>query len=63
MGSPSPHLISPGVCLYIECMPEWLRLENFPKNEVLFPGPDSEGSLWGQIQVELVMGVGYLPYL
>ena len=69
-GSPAASVLgpvtpksSPGVCLYIECIPEWPTGE-FPKGRGAGSlDLDSEGSPWGQIQVELVMGSGLsLPH-
>ena len=62
LGDPAPKS-SPGVCLYIECIPEWPTGE-FPKGRGAGSlDLDSEGSPWGQIQVELVMGSGlFLPH-
>lgn len=61
---PVTPISSPGVCLYIECMPEWPAGE-FPQERGAGSlDLDSEGSPRGQIQVELVMGSGlFLPYL
>lgn len=60
---PVTPISSPGVCLYIECIPEWPTGE-FPKGRGAGSlDLDSEGSPWGQIQVELVMGSGLsLPH-